>query len=117
VGYPVVETLFSIYRRIVVRRSHPGLPDAVHLHQLIFRRLVRWSVGSEQARHMTARNSMTAPYLWLLSSLAVFPAVLLWRNTLALQIVFLCFTTFYVWFYASIVRFKSMKWLITRRHH
>jgi len=115
VGYPVVETLFSIYRRVVVRRSHPGMPDAVHLHQLIFRRLVRWSVGSQHARHLTARNSMTAPYLWLISSLAVFPAVLLWRDTLALQVVFLCFTTFYVWFYASIVRFKSMKWLITRR--
>lgn len=117
VAYPVVETLFSIYRRTVVRRSHPGLPDAVHLHQLIFRRLVRWSVGSQHARHLTVRNSMTAPYLWLISSLSVFPAVLLWRDTLYLQIVFFCFTAFYVWFYASLVRFKAMKWLITRRGH
>ncbi|TFZ03839.1 MraY family glycosyltransferase [Ramlibacter humi] len=116
VAYPVVETLFSIYRRMVVRRGHPGLPDAVHLHQLIFRRLVRWSVGSEQARHLTVRNSMTAPYLWLISSLSVFPAVLLWRSTFWLQVVFVCFAALYVWFYASLVRFKSMKWWITRRH-
>lgn len=117
VAYPVVETLFSIYRRVVVRRGHPGLPDAVHLHQLIFRRLVRWSVGSEHARHLTARNSMTAPYLWLISSLSVFPAVLLWRYTWSLQIVFTCFTMLYVWFYATLVRFKAMKWWITRRMH
>lgn len=115
VAYPVVETLFSIYRRTIVRRGHPGLPDAVHLHQLIFRRLVRWSTGSGNARHLKARNSMTAPYLWLISSLSVFPAVLLWRHTLYLQIVFLCFTAFYVWFYGSLVRFKALKWLITRR--
>jgi UDP-N-acetylmuramyl pentapeptide phosphotransferase/UDP-N-acetylglucosamine-1-phosphate transferase len=117
VAYPVVETVFSIYRRTIVRRSHPGLPDAVHLHQLIFRRLVRWSVGSDQARHLRERNSMTAPYLWLISSLSVFPAVLLWRHTWALQLVFVCFAGFYVWFYASLVRFKSIKWLITRRKH
>lgn len=117
VAYPVVETLFSIYRRVVVRRSHPGLPDAVHLHQLIFRRLVRWSIGSGEARRLKARNSMTAPYLWLISSLSVLPAVLLWNVTPALQVVFFGFTAFYVWFYASLVRFKAMKWWITRRGH
>jgi hypothetical protein len=47
----------------------------------------------------------------------VFPAVLLWRHTWALQLVFVCFAGFYVWFYASLVRFKSIKWLITRRKH
>lgn len=117
VAYPVVETLFSIYRRTVVRRGHPGLPDAVHLHQLIFRRLVRWSVGSEHARHLTVRNSMTAPYLWLISSLSVFPAVLLWRSTAWLQLVFAAFAIFYVWFYLSLVRFRARNWWITRRNN
>jgi UDP-GlcNAc:undecaprenyl-phosphate/decaprenyl-phosphate GlcNAc-1-phosphate transferase len=114
VAYPVVETGFSVYRRVVVRQRNPGLPDAVHLHQLIFRRMVRWSVGSREARHIKMRNSMTAPYLWLVSSLPVFPAMLLWQNTWALQLFFFAFAFAYVWFYASLVRFRTAKWMILR---
>ena len=64
--YPVFETLFSIYRRRVIRATPPGLPDGIHLHSLIYRRLMRWAIGAKDARAMTRRNSMTAPYLWML---------------------------------------------------
>lgn len=114
VAYPVVETFFSIYRRVVLRQGNPGVPDAVHLHQLIFRRLVRWSVGSREARQLKMRNSMTAPYLWLVSSLPVFPAMIFWRTTWVLQLFLFAFALAYVWFYASLVRFKAVKWMIVR---
>ena len=39
--YPVFETLFSIWRKLVVRGVSPGMPDGLHLHMLVFRRLVR----------------------------------------------------------------------------
>lgn len=39
-GYPVIEVLFSIYRRKVVRRASPGAPDRLHMHSLIYRRVV-----------------------------------------------------------------------------
>ena len=68
--YPVFETLFSIWRRKVVRGASPGLPDGLHLHQLVFRRLVRWAVGRKDAASLTLRNSLTAPYLRLLSRMA-----------------------------------------------
>ena len=83
--YPVFETLFSIWRRKVVRGASPGLPDGLHLHQLVFRRLVRWAVGRRDAASLTLRNSLTAPYLWLLSSLAALPATLFWRYPFVLM--------------------------------
>ncbi|KAI1697478.1 glycosyl transferase family 4 domain-containing protein [Ditylenchus destructor] len=58
--YPVFETLFSIYRRRFLRNTNPGDPDGIHLHSLIYRRLMRWAIGARDARLMTRRNSMTA---------------------------------------------------------
>ena len=40
--YPIFETLFTIYRR-VLKRLHIGMPDANHLNQMIFSRIVRVS--------------------------------------------------------------------------
>lgn len=110
--YPVVETVFSIYRRKMVRGVPPGLPDGVHLHMLIFKRLVRWTVRSRDARAITRRNALTSPYLWLLSLMAVIPATLLWRHTVALGIFCFVFVASYVWLYAQIVRFNVPGWLI-----
>ena len=116
VSYPMVETVFTILRR-VARRSNPGLPDAAHLHQLIYKRMMRWAVGSSLPRHRLFRNSMTSPYLWSMSSLGVVPAVLFWDNTLALQIAALLFIALYVWLYRSIVAFRSPRWLVISKHH
>lgn len=110
--YPVVETIFSIYRRKFVRGVSPGLPDGVHLHMLIFKRLVRYTIGARDARAITRRNSLTSPYLWLLSLMAVIPATLLWANTVALGLLCFVFVATYVWLYAQIVRFNVPNWLI-----
>lgn len=113
--YPVFETLFSIYRRIFLRGRSPGMPDGIHLHSLIFRRLVLWAVGPRDARALTRRNSMTSPYLWLLSLMAVMPATLLWRHSFLLILFCLLFVVSYVWLYARIVRFKAPRWMILGR--
>jgi len=113
--YPVFETIFSIYRRIFLRGRSPGLPDGIHLHSLIFRRLVLWAVGRRDARALTRRNSMTSPYLWLLSLMAVMPATLLWRHSFILILFCLLFVVTYVWLYARIVRFKAPRWMILGR--
>lgn len=110
--YPAFETLFSAYRRMFVRGKSPTIPDGIHLHSLIFRRIVRWTVGSEDARALVQRNARTAPYLWLFSLMAVIPATLFWENTIILMVFCLLFVASYVWLYARIVRFKSPRWLI-----
>jgi UDP-N-acetylmuramyl pentapeptide phosphotransferase/UDP-N-acetylglucosamine-1-phosphate transferase len=113
--YPIFETLFTVYRRIILKRVHPGLPDAAHLHQIIYRRAVRWAMGSSEAVLLTQRNAITAPYLWLLSSVAVIPAVIFWDNHIALKICSALFALTYIWLYWSIVRFKTPKWLIIEK--
>ena len=39
-AYPILEVGFSIWRRHRREGHHPGAPDRVHLHQLVYRRVV-----------------------------------------------------------------------------
>jgi UDP-N-acetylmuramyl pentapeptide phosphotransferase/UDP-N-acetylglucosamine-1-phosphate transferase len=107
-AYPIFETLFTIWRRKVHQGKSPGLPDGVHFHSLIYRRLIRWAEVYEvkdTASH--AKNAKTSPYLWLLSSLAVFPAIIWWQTTWILQCFALLFCISYVWIYNAVVKFKT----------
>jgi UDP-N-acetylmuramyl pentapeptide phosphotransferase/UDP-N-acetylglucosamine-1-phosphate transferase len=117
--YPVFETLFSIYRRRVLRERSPGVPDGIHLHSLIYRRVVRWAAGPREARHLTRRNSMTSPYLWMLCMCAVVPAMLFWSNTAVLAAFIGLFSLGYTMLYWRIVRFRAPRWLFihARTHH
>ena len=110
-AYPIFETLFTIYRRVVIHRTHPGMPDAAHLHQMIYKRVVRWAVGSNESVDMVIRNSLTAPYLWVLTAMAVIPAVLFWNNAWVLRGFALLFAVTYVLLYRRLVLFKAPKWL------
>jgi UDP-N-acetylmuramyl pentapeptide phosphotransferase/UDP-N-acetylglucosamine-1-phosphate transferase len=113
--YPVFETLFSMYRRKFVRGKAVGMPDGVHLHSLVYRRVLRWAVGREDAAALTQRNAMTAPYLWLLCMLAVIPSVLFWDDSTILGAFILLFALSYTLLYARIVRFKTPHWMVSRR--
>jgi hypothetical protein len=114
-AYPMVETIFSIYRKRFLRGMSPGQPDGVHLHMLVYKRLMRLMVGATPDRRKTARNSMTSPYLWVLCLLSVIPAVLWWNSSLILTGVLALFAVSYLYLYWSIVRFRTPKWLILRR--
>jgi hypothetical protein len=97
-----------------VRGASPGVPDGLHLHMLVFRRLVRWAVGRHDAASLTLRNSLTAPYLWLLSSLAALPATLFWHHPTALKVSVALFCLLYVWLYLRLVRFRAPNWMVLR---
>lgn len=113
--YPVFETLFSIYRKKFVQGRSPGMPDGVHLHMLVYKRLVRWGIGSSEPRHQVQRNALTSPYLWILSSLAIMPAVLFWQYQSALIFFVFLFSVTYVFLYRALVSFGSPKWLVLRK--
>jgi len=113
--YPTFETLFSVYRRFFIRGTSPAMPDGIHLHSLIFRRVVQWAVGRKDARALVRRNSMTSPYLWMFSLMAVIPATVFWRFTWVLMLFCLLFIASYVWLYARIVRFKAPRWMIRHK--
>jgi UDP-GlcNAc:undecaprenyl-phosphate/decaprenyl-phosphate GlcNAc-1-phosphate transferase len=108
--YPVWETLFSIYRKRV-RGLSPSVADALHFHQLIFRRIVRQVFHDDEKRRMLIRNNRTSPYLWGFTLLTVIPAALFWNNTPVLVGFTLLFIISYVWCYSSIVRFRAQRWM------
>ncbi|MBP4046229.1 MraY family glycosyltransferase [Chromobacterium violaceum] len=113
--YPVFETVFSMYRRKFLQNRAIGYPDALHLHQIIYKRVVLWMVGSKDAEHLTQRNSLTSPYLWALSSFSVLPAMLFWNNTPVLIVLVLLFMITYVKLYQRIIRFHTPRWMMLRK--
>jgi len=105
-GYPIVETLFTIYRRKMHQNKSPGLPDGIHFHTLIYRRIL---APHHQSQNLFSANAKTAPYLWMLAAISITPAVLWWQSTPILMVASLIFLIFYVWLYKRIVQFKTPK--------
>ncbi len=65
-AYPVIEVLFSIYRRKILRDSRAGAPDRLHLHSLFYRRVARQRLGPKH--HPWLCNAGVACFVtsWLL---------------------------------------------------
>ena len=111
--YPVFETAFSIWRRRFKRGVPVGEPDALHLHQLVFRRLVR-STFSRSRRHAIPAlcNAMTSPYLWVLALIGLVPATIWWDNAWALCASLVVFAAVYIWLYSRLVLWRRPGWLL-----
>jgi len=107
-AYPIFETLFTIWRRSVHQGKNPGLPDGAHFHSLIYRRIMRWAHPGDQSYWA---NAKTSPYLWVLSSLGVIPALLWWDSTVALIISAAVFVVLYNLTYRQMVTFRTPSWL------
>jgi UDP-N-acetylmuramyl pentapeptide phosphotransferase/UDP-N-acetylglucosamine-1-phosphate transferase len=106
-GYPIMETLFTIYRRRIHQNKSPGAPDGIHFHTLIYRRVL-------QAKHydsFLSANARTAPYLWILAGLSITPAILWWQSTFILIAACALFIISYVRIYTRIVKFKTPHWM------
>jgi UDP-N-acetylmuramyl pentapeptide phosphotransferase/UDP-N-acetylglucosamine-1-phosphate transferase len=76
-SYPVIETLYSIFRRIGHEGSHPGRPDHLHLHSLVYRgqaRAFAKAIGLPEWR-----NPLASVIVWWLPASAGLSAVLLWQ--------------------------------------
>ena len=108
--YPVWETLFSIYRKLV-RGTSPSVADALHFHQLIYRRIVHQVFHDDESRRILMRNNRTSPYLWAFTMLTVIPALVFWRTTWVLMVFCAVFVLSYVAAYLMIIRFKVTTWL------
>ena len=82
-GYPVFETLFSIYRRRFFQHVRHDAPDDLHLHQLIYRLVEahRKDVGGGRL----SNNSLSVMPIWLAVLLVALAAVHFAANTRALM--------------------------------
>lgn len=113
-AYPAWETVFSVYRRLALHGAAPGLPDSYHLHQLVYKRLVRWMAHSKDESHRILRNSLTAPYLWTMTLLTALPAVIFYDKPHWLIFFLTLFVGTYLWIYYRLISFRRPKWLMIR---
>jgi UDP-N-acetylmuramyl pentapeptide phosphotransferase/UDP-N-acetylglucosamine-1-phosphate transferase len=105
-AYPIWETIFSIWRKRSMGRS-PGLPDGLHFHHLVFKRIVRYVFHDDKQRRMLMRNNRTSPYLLAFVLLSAIPATLFYKSTPVLIGFLLLFVFTYLYAYYSIVRFRT----------
>jgi hypothetical protein len=109
-AYPIWETLFSMYRRRM-RGCSAGEADALHLHSLVYRRLVRWKGYEALPADYVARNSIASACLWVLPACCLAIALSFWGNSVVLQSAAVIFAMLYTWLYLRIVRFGMPGWM------
>jgi UDP-GlcNAc:undecaprenyl-phosphate/decaprenyl-phosphate GlcNAc-1-phosphate transferase len=112
-AYPVWETLFSMYRRKKSGGS-TGEADCLHLHTLVYRRVVRWHSFRGAPRDYVTRNSIASTCLWLLPVMCLVIALSFWQSSAALQLAALAFAISYTLAYRRLVRFGIPAWLVLR---
>ncbi len=115
--YPVWETLFSAYRRRVWGGRPASTPDQLHLHTLIYRRMIRTIRNGGNGGWVARRNSDASAALMALAVANALPAVLWWNNTVYLFIAGTLFLLVYLGLYWRVVRFgaRSKKAALSNR--
>jgi UDP-N-acetylmuramyl pentapeptide phosphotransferase/UDP-N-acetylglucosamine-1-phosphate transferase len=102
-GYPIIEVLFSIYRRKFVRKVSPGAPDALHLHGLVFRRLV-FKYVPHDAQRPWKRNAMVPCFIAPAVAACVTVSVCFGQSTLASVTIVIAQVVLYIAVYGRLVR-------------
>ncbi len=115
-GYPIYETIFSAYRKKILRNRSPSKPDGLHFQMLIYKRLVRFHVASRDRASRTTRNSLVSPYIWTVSIIFFVPALVFWNCTYWLVVSVLSYCIFYTWLYWRMIRWHSPHWLLICRN-
>jgi UDP-GlcNAc:undecaprenyl-phosphate/decaprenyl-phosphate GlcNAc-1-phosphate transferase len=112
-AYPIWETLFSMYRR-KARGHSTGTADALHLHLLVYRRVVRWHSFAGKPSDYVMRNSLASLCLWPIPLGCFTIALAFWEFSPALQLAAAVFATIYTLAYRRLVRFRAPAWLVLR---
>ena len=100
--YPVWETVFSAYRRRVLRGRPASMADKLHMHTLFYKRVKHPSDGGK-AR--TRRNSDASVSMMLFAGGSALPAVLWWNQGGYLLAATLAYIVLYLAIYRRLVRF------------
>jgi UDP-N-acetylmuramyl pentapeptide phosphotransferase/UDP-N-acetylglucosamine-1-phosphate transferase len=106
--YPLIETIFTIYRRKCLRNNKIVLPDALHLHSLIYRRLINKPTLTKKLQ-TNLYNACVSIYVWLFIITDCLIAVIYYQNTFILIIGIIISIISYIVIYISIIKFKFPK--------
>jgi UDP-N-acetylmuramyl pentapeptide phosphotransferase/UDP-N-acetylglucosamine-1-phosphate transferase len=103
---PLIETLFSIYRRNIVRNHPVNQPDALHLHTLVYRRLLFNPSLAYTSDELNAVNAKVALFFWVHAAIFAGLACLFAERTEAQLALILIYLFIYNWLYQRLVRFN-----------
>ncbi len=103
VAYPVVEMLYSIWRKHRREGHHPSRPDGLHMHMLLHRRVVRKWFPQASRR---LQNGLTAPFCWMLALVPAVVAVARPQDTAFLMGSIAAFILLYSAMYARLTQFR-----------
>ena len=101
--YPLFETVFSIYRKKIIKGMPSSQPDGCHLHMLVYKNLIKCHIFKG---NQIICNSMTSPILWMLSLTSIVPAVIWFDHQAILILCALVFMLLYVIIYRWISSLK-----------
>lgn len=111
--YPLLETLYSMYRRKFIR-SHPiNHPDALHLHTLIYRRLIFNPALDVTSQRKNRANAQVAVIVWGLAAVPGVLAVYFYEQSNILLGLIGLFALGYVYFYGLLIKFKAPVFLMS----
>lgn len=102
-AYPIIEALYSIYRKRVVRKKSPTMPDKLHLHMLVYRRLV-WRILPRNDRQPWIRNSMVAVVLAVWTGISTLVAVMYGTSMVSATLIFIMEVVVYVAIYQRLIQ-------------
>jgi UDP-N-acetylmuramyl pentapeptide phosphotransferase/UDP-N-acetylglucosamine-1-phosphate transferase len=115
--FPLIETLFTMYRRKFVRNHPVNHPDALHLHTLVYRRLVSSPVSPEMHALKNQANARVAWYFWLPAAGFGALAVTFQSRTSLLLALMLAYLALYLWLYRRLVQFRAPRWMVSASTH
>jgi UDP-N-acetylmuramyl pentapeptide phosphotransferase/UDP-N-acetylglucosamine-1-phosphate transferase len=104
--YPVWETLFSAYRRRILRGRPASAADKLHMHTLFYKR-VKQPTHDGKAR--TRRNSDASVSMVLFACGSALPAVLWWQDGTYLVAAAFAYILLYLVIYRRLVRFGARR--------
>jgi UDP-N-acetylmuramyl pentapeptide phosphotransferase/UDP-N-acetylglucosamine-1-phosphate transferase len=102
-AYPVIEVLYSIYRRKIVRQTNAGAPDGLHLHTLIYRRVVS-RVFAKDAAQPWKRNAAVVCFMVPWIATGAFLSVVAGTSIVGAMLLVAAQIVGYVLAYARLVR-------------
>ena len=103
--YPLVEALFSIYRRVWLRGVSMNTPDALHLHSLIYQRILKKSPQASLINPNLLNSGVSLYFLGVMVFFDVMSFVFC-ENTTVLFLLFGLFVILYFLIFKSLIKFK-----------
>jgi UDP-N-acetylmuramyl pentapeptide phosphotransferase/UDP-N-acetylglucosamine-1-phosphate transferase len=102
-AYPIIEVFYSIYRRKIIRKSNAAHADGLHLHTLIYRRLICQAL-THNHQQPWMRNASVACLVSVWMTGAALAAVLVGDSIPAAVTVVLAQVVLYIATYVRLVR-------------